>query len=286
MRQWFVVGALLALAVGCGSSHGDAPSAAADGGPTDPTGDAEAIVDAGPSRPPALDASCINYALRFNGDQWLSVPDSPVLDDLGSFTLEAWIGVDAPVAPAPAQTHVLAHRDPADQGGYDFVVNDSLQPGLHVFGSSGAMAAVGGGAPSALRATELTHVAITYDPAGKAAVFVDGTRTAETAAPISVVGNANGELRIGGSTREASEGFHGLIDEIRISKGIRYTADFVRPSNALEADGTTVALWPFDEGEDVTAADSSKNKLTATMPMTPANQPLWLQVACVSQLSH
>ena len=58
----------------------------------DPIVDAPANHDA-----PALDASCINVALRFEGDDWLSVPDSDQI----------------------VQTHVLAHRDPADVGGYD-----------------------------------------------------------------------------------------------------------------------------------------------------------------------
>jgi len=95
VRQGFVVGALVVTAIACGSFAADvapAPPAGADGGGGDAIVDAPANHDA-----PALDASCINGALRFEGDDWLSVPDSDQI----------------------VQTHVLAHRDPADVGGYD-----------------------------------------------------------------------------------------------------------------------------------------------------------------------
>ena len=53
----------------------------------------------------------------------------------------------------------------------------------------------------------------------------------------------------------------------------------------LEADpATTIALWHFDDGMGLLAADSGPAKLTATMPSTKDNQPKWVQIACVSQL--
>ena len=74
-------------------------------------------------------------------------------------------------------------------------------------------------------ATALTHVAITYDPQGTVSIFVNGKRTPATAAPFRTVGNASGDLRIGGSSREAGQGLCCLIDEIRISRGIVYPKD-------------------------------------------------------------
>jgi len=133
--------------------------------------------------------------------------------------------------------------------------------------------------------TALTHVAITYDPQGTVSIFVNGKRTPPTAAPFRTVGNASGDLRIGGSSREAGEGFRGLIDEIRILRGIVYPKDFTRPVKALDADPVaTIALWHFDEGDGLVTADFGPAKLTATMPETTGNQPKWVQIACVSDL--
>jgi hypothetical protein len=282
MRQGFVVGALVVTAIACGSFAADVPAsppAGADGG------GADAIVD-GPVNhdAPALDASCINGGLRFDGDDWLAVPDNDVIEVLnGAFTVEAWVAVDAPVPPAPVQTHVLAHRDPMNFGAYDFVIDEMLHPGLRVFASNGGAALTD--SPATVSPTVLTHVAITYDPEGDVSIYVNGMRSPSTAAPYKALGNASGDLLIGGSSREPTEGFRGLIDEVRISRGIVYPANFARPMKQLEVDpATTIALWHFDDGMGLMAADFGPRKLTATMPSTKANQPKWEQIACVSQL--
>ena len=50
-----------------------------------------------------------------------------------------------------------------------------------------------------------------------------------------------------------------MIDEIRLSKTIRYTENFDVPTR-LETDEDTLALYRFDEGKGLTLADSSGNK--------------------------
>jgi hypothetical protein len=52
--------------------------------------------------------------------------------------------------------------------------------------------------------------------------------------------------------------FHGRIDELRVSKTIRYTADFT-PQARLEPDQDTLALYHFDEGQGDALTDSSGN---------------------------
>ena len=53
--------------------------------------------------------------------------------------------------------------------------------------------------------------------------------------------------------------YNGIIDELRISKFARYTADYT-PQLRLEADEHTLALYHFDEGAGDVLADSSGNK--------------------------
>jgi hypothetical protein len=52
--------------------------------------------------------------------------------------------------------------------------------------------------------------------------------------------------------------FHGLIDEVHISKVARYTKDYLPPKR-FEADSDTLALYHFDEGEGDMLVDSSGN---------------------------
>jgi len=53
--------------------------------------------------------------------------------------------------------------------------------------------------------------------------------------------------------------FRGIIDELRVSRVPRYQADF-QPPRRHEADGDTLALYRFDEGEGPTLHDSSGNE--------------------------
>ena len=50
----------------------------------------------------------------------------------------------------------------------------------------------------------------------------------------------------------------GLIDEVRISKGVRYTDNF-KPASRFVADADTLALYQFDEGAGEVLKDSSGN---------------------------
>jgi hypothetical protein len=52
--------------------------------------------------------------------------------------------------------------------------------------------------------------------------------------------------------------FAGVIDELRISKIARYTADFT-PATRFESDADTLALYHFDEGAGDILTDSSGN---------------------------
>jgi hypothetical protein len=51
--------------------------------------------------------------------------------------------------------------------------------------------------------------------------------------------------------------FNGFFDELRISRVLRYSANYARPGAAFGADANTVGLYHFDEGQGNTARDSS-----------------------------
>jgi hypothetical protein len=51
--------------------------------------------------------------------------------------------------------------------------------------------------------------------------------------------------------------FSGWLDEIRLSRSLRYSAAFTRPPAAFAPDADTAALWHFDEAQGSVTADAS-----------------------------
>ena len=127
-----------------------------------------------------------------------------------------------------------------------------------------------------LRVDQTVHLAGVYD--GHAIrLYLDGKRTAEARnylvvneetqdagdqsfALSSQYGARGGMWLGGGQFLRADWGnfFHGSIDELRISKTDRYTADFT-PRVRFEPDKDTLALYHFDEGQGDALTDSSGN---------------------------
>ena len=111
-----------------------------------------------------------------------------------------------------------------------------------------------------------THVAAVYD--GRIVrLYVDGRLQTQSRAveevvpstlPILIGANPNPD---GETTMEE---FLGTIDEVRISKTPRYTADFT-PAERFEPDEHTLALYHFDDAAGTTLADASGNGRNGTI---------------------
>lgn len=108
---------------------------------------------------------------------------------------------------------------------------------------------------------EWHHVAATYDSSTDTKrFFLDGillspnftsTTTYATVPPTDVV--------VGG-TSTGSLGLGYYADELRVSSSVRYTSSFTPPTAPYTPDGTTAALWHFDDGAGSTSfADASTN---------------------------
>jgi hypothetical protein len=115
------------------------------------------------------------------------------------------------------------------------------------------------------------HVALTRrSTTGQMKIFVDGAQDAvvqdATASfdvsynPAHASPDANDPfLVIGAEKRDlmTSRAFNGLIDELRVSAGLRYIATFPRPSAAFVPDTNTAALYHFDEATGTDVIDAS-----------------------------
>lgn len=64
-----------------------------------------------------------------------------------------------------------------------------------------------------------------------------------------------------------AEPFFGYLRDFRVSTGLRYTTNFVRPRTPLTADGTTVTLLPLNEGEDLSASATGSTVARGTIRM-------------------
>ena len=88
----------------------------------------------------------------------------------------------------------------------------------------------------------------------------------------SAMGRTDAPLLIGGVKRIGQfwgteyGSMKGYIDDVRVSKGFRYSRELgnrIRPKRRLRADERTIALWRFEEGAGATRyADSSGNGYT------------------------
>lgn len=201
------------------------------------------------------------------------------------FTLELWIRASAAENMASSVTcgdnvnwingNILLDRDRYNQ---DRKFGVSLAGGVLVFGVSGA----GTGDKTLCGATAVLddawhHVAIERRRSdGQMWIFVDGQLDGTTVGPGGDVsypddgvpgdfcgGPCTGSdpfLVIGAEKHDAGSAYpsySGYVDELRISKTIRYTADFTPPAAPFTPDADTVALYHLDEGSGDTIGDAS-----------------------------
>lgn len=161
-----------------------------------------------------------------------------------SFTVEVWLRGDpdafTAMRPMALWKHVFNLSENEDEQ-VVFIVGDED---------------VGASSPFTLMDGQLHHVAGTYDGAdGSARLFVDGQLVGQSGSAAFV---ADPDSRIQfGCAKEATEGFYGLLDELRISSVIRYTDDFELPTAAFEKDADTWMLFHLDEGTGSTAASAT-----------------------------
>jgi hypothetical protein len=127
--------------------------------------------------------------------------------------------------------------------------------------------------PTALVAGQWYHVAGTYG-SGQARTFVNGVASSAVSVGTLTQGPS---LRLGGLSGYSF--YDGVLDEVRISNIVRYTANFSVPTAPYTVDANTIGLWSFDEGSGQTVADKSSWQNTGTLGSTrgvDANDPAWV----------
>jgi hypothetical protein len=238
-----------------------------------------------PTPPPA---GGTDYSLRFFGTQTndidrVKIPLTPnkSIDVGGSFTLEWWMktaaGNDLTQNCRSGNNvdwifgNIIWDRDTdgqPDAGDYGISVFGDGRLAFGVENGNGAMticstAAVGDG--------QWHHVAATRNTAsGQLCLYIDGTQRGCGNGPAGDIAYRDGRstaqpdsdpfLVIGAEKHDYwtfDTGYHGWVDEARLSGAIRYTANFSRPAAPFSTDASTVALYHFDSGNGTTAVDAT-----------------------------
>ena len=213
-------------------------------------------------------------------DPVTTVPGPP--SDVGNadFTLEWWMKAPAGENPAalPAcgaddswrRGNVIIDRDRFNQNGDYGVSLGGGRIAFGVTGSDGTQRTLCGSTSLADGAWH--HVAVQRRVSdGWMSIYIDGALDAEAegpdgdisypddGVPLNLCGTsgtsacANDPYLVFGAEkhdqlRSTYLSFHGWLDEIRMSNVLRYSAAFTRPASPFGTDGSTVALWHFDEG--------------------------------------
>lgn len=214
-----------------------------------------------PAAPQVADGD--NYELRFDGRSgYVQVPGLSANNN-DPHTLEAWFTIDR-----------LRLANPLSLNGPNWATIYVVPQGwgaAKLNEGAGMLRGTGNTGPVSRR----THVAAVWT--GDALrIYINGVSqpTSENPYPLRPTGSG---LFIGGTPPsdlppgENDRWFSGAIDEVRISRGERYDADFT-PQTRLEPDGNTIALFHLDEVERGFVYDTSrryKGKLFGDVKLQP-----------------
>jgi hypothetical protein len=272
---------------GDGDGDGEPGDGDGDGEPGDGDGDGDGDENAHSLR-------FFGYGVAAPGADRLKIPiDDPADDEPGppadigaqDFTIELWLrgeqadnsaaAVDCGSNIAWIYGNILLDRDRYNQ---DRKFGLSIAGGLPVFGVSGE----GTGDLTLCGDVSVLdgawhHLAVARRRSdGYLWMFIDGMLAAEGDGPDGDVSypddgvptdNCGGPcvesdpfIVIAAEKHDAGAqypSFAGFVDELRLSSGLRYQADFAVPTEPFEPDAETVALYHFDEGSGTTVTDQS-----------------------------
>lgn len=187
------------------------------------------------------------HALAFDGSPDCGTVDVSSPPD-ASFTVEAWLRGDPD-----------AFTDLRPIALWNEVFNLSQREDGQVIFTVGAGGddAVGASYGFTLMDGVLHHVAGVYDAGdGSTRLFVDGAYVG-IGADAAFIGTKPDERVQFGCAKSATEGFYGLLDELRISSVPRYTDDFELANAPFKKDDDTLMLFHLDEGTGASAASET-----------------------------
>jgi hypothetical protein len=235
------------------------------------TNSVEVVAKVSSDTTPPPPGTAAQMALKLEGDpdSYFEAPDHSSLDaSLGAaFTVEAWVN---PVINT-GENMILNKEDAYEIAVKDGTFQVAIQP------EGGTWEWWNSGEPVPIESW--THVAVTWD-GSTIRTFVNG-KFFMAFDKAGVLHDSPDTFKVGRRTRggDTHSIYTGLIDEVRISKVIRYTeAGFALPTSAFTPDADTVALYHFDEAINGVVKDASSlgnhGTLIMNAVLVPATTPL------------
>lgn len=199
--------------------------------------------------------------------------------DVGAtdFTVEFWLKAEAGANTGSVTCgqndgwitgNIVFDRDIYNAGDYgDFGI--ALNGGKVAFGLSVGSSGTTLCGSRTVADSQWHHVALTRRTTGAMAIFVDGQPDGSATSTAGDASYSDGRntiyawdpyIVLGAEKHDAGSAypsFSGWLDELRISSTVRYTAAFTPPAAPFTTDGSTAALYHFNEGTGTTVGDSS-----------------------------
>ena len=208
-------------------------------------------------------------ALLFDGETGFAYTLGTLYPSTGKqFTVEGWAWLD-PTSTAIDSECLISNREQAKAEGGGFHVhysNSKEQLRFSYWYTVGAGKLVSSSDP--VPKGQWFHFAATYFTDyfnSKSCLYMNG-KLQNCLDSIEIILESKGALYLGRSASiypHLIDPFNGGLNEVRISSIVRYTTDFIVPSEPFEPDGDTIALYHFNEGAGDTSADSNyHNHLT------------------------
>lgn len=142
------------------------------------------------------------------------------------------------------------------------------------------------GAAADLRDGNWHHIALQRNSSsGELSVYVDGVLHRQAIGPVGDLSYPNGEtgrdelepfLVLGAEKYGFANDYVGLIDELRLSTVLRYSANFTRPSAPYTLDGSTAALYHFDEQSGDVIVDENGDRSPGVRCCSNSVEPEWV----------
>ena len=234
---------------------------------------------------PGAEPASTGYALRFYGNGVSDIdrvkvridPHTPA-DVGGDFTIEFWMKTTASggtCTPGASGDGWITGRTIIDRdvygGGDHGDYGIALASGRICFGVARGTSGRTIYGSTTVANGQWRHIAVTRNASsGQMQIFVDGQPDASGTGPTGDISYRNGRstaypnsdpfLVFGAEKHDAGPAYPsyiGLLDDIRVSNVVRYTGAFTRPAAPHAVDGSTVALYRFDEGSGTTINDAA-----------------------------
>ena len=186
-----------------------------------------------------------------NGDR-LDIPASKLMET-DSGTIECWVYMNALVDGSELYYHPPIYAKGNVYQSLTVRANGKVASHLYTGSVNDLVSA------NAISTGEWVHLAVTWNDAGRK-IWINGVLngTSDVSLTAMDAGGNNATFHIGEGTADSHTGLNAYVDELRVSKIVRYTSNFTPYTSALTEDSNTTLLIHSDtDNNSTTFTDSS-----------------------------